>query len=80
MVHIYSGILFVIKRNEVRSFLEMRSYFYFFRKMYLYFNFDCAGSFLLGLSFLYLQQSGGIPYCRARGSRCLGFSSCGTQA
>jgi len=50
-----------------------------FLKSYL-FTLDCAGSSLLCVGFLHCGESGLLSSCRVLGSRCGGFSCCGTRA
>ena len=44
------------------------------------FIFDCVGSLWLRMGFSLVAASGGYSLLQCTGSRCTGFSSCGTRA
>ena len=73
--------------------VKLYIYIFFSFNKFIYLFISCVGSPLLCAGFLQLQRAGATLHCGARashcgglsllwttGSRCAGFSSCGTQA
>ena len=67
---------------------QMVLFFLFFKNLFYLFIFGCIGPSLLCAGFLQLWRAGATLHCSVRcllllqstGSRCVGFSSCGSQA
>ena len=86
----FKGYLSCLKIGHILGFLFFWVFFFFFNLFYL-FIFGCVGSSLLRAGFLQLQRAGATLCCsvwvshcggfslRSMGSRCAGFSSCGTR-
>ena len=85
MVHGWSlscTLQLVSSLGEITAILNYVSLFLLrFLKINLFylFIFDCVGSSLLRVGFLYVWREGATLRCNARESHCRGFSRCGAR-